>query len=125
MNTVRMGVIALCAAVGLSGYLSLRGAETEEANPALATRAQKADVAASNHALGRSTEPALDMRTLDTAAGPAFEADASDLMPPSQTLGEVLEAFNADIGAEGEYVDREALADLLRSDPELAKQLKD
>ena len=41
------------------------------------------------------------------------------------TLDELLDALNADIGPEGEHVDREALAALLRSDPELTRMLNE
>jgi hypothetical protein len=54
---------------------------------------------------------------------PALEPDTSELLQPSLTLDELLDAVNADIGPEGEQVDREALAAMLRSDPELARVL--
>jgi hypothetical protein len=125
MSTVRTIVIAVCAAVGVSCYLSLRGAATDEAQPAKATRVQTAHFAASNQAVGRSEEQAPDVRTLNTATEPAFESDASDLTQPSQTLDDVLEALNADIGPEGEYVDPQALAAVIRADPELARLLSE
>ena len=56
---------------------------------------------------------------------PAFEPDTAELLQPSQTLDEILDAVNADIGPEGEYVDREALAAVLRSDPELGRLLNE
>ncbi len=124
MNTVRMGVIALCAA-GVCGYLQLRGPATDETQPAQAPRAQAGDFAANEPAIGRSEEPAPQVRTLNTVPEPAFEPDTSDMTQPSQTFDVVLEAFNADICPEGEYDDREALAAVLRSDPELATLLQD
>jgi hypothetical protein len=125
MNTVRMGVIALCAAVGVGGYFSLRGAATDEAQPAQATRAQPANFAAANRVVGPRAQPALDVRTLDTAREPALEADTSDLVQPSQTRNQVFDALNADIGPEGEYVDPQVLAELLRPDPELGRLLNE
>jgi hypothetical protein len=123
MNTVRMGVITICAAVGASGYLSLRRAATDEVQPAQATRAQTENFAASHQAVSVSAERALDARSLNTVSEPAFEPDTSELLQPSLTLDELLDAVNADIGPEGEQVDREALAEVLRSDPELAPML--
>src|SRR5688500_9687206 len=100
MNTVRMGVITICVAVGASGYLLLRGAPIEEAQPAHVTRAPTANFTVSNQAVSRSAEHALDVRTLNTVA-PAFEPpDTSDLTQPSQTLNQVFDALNADIGPE-------------------------
>jgi hypothetical protein len=56
---------------------------------------------------------------------PAFESDPSDLTQPSQTPNQVFDALNADIGPEGEYVDPRALAEVLRSDPELGRLLNE
>lgn len=117
MNTVRMGVIALCAAVGVSGYFSLRGAATDEAQPAQAARAQPTNFAAANRVVGPRAQHALDV--------PALNTDTSDLAQPSQTRNQVFDALNADIGPEGEYVDPQALAELLRSDPELGRLLNE
>jgi hypothetical protein len=125
MSTVRTIVIAVCAAVGVSCYLSLRGAATDEAQPAQAARAQTANFAASNQAVDGGAEQAPDVRPLNTVTEPAFEADASDLTQPSQTLDDVLQAFNADIGPEGEYVDPQTLAALMRADPELGRLLNE
>jgi hypothetical protein len=120
-----MGVITICVAVGASGYLLLRGAATDEPQPAQATRAQTANFAASNQAVSRSAERAPEARTLNTVQEPAFEADTTELLQPSPTLDELLDAVNADIGPEGEQVDRDALIAMLRSDPELARMLND
>jgi len=125
MNTVRMGVITICVAVGASGYLLLRGAAPGEAQPAQATRAPTANFAASNQAVRRSAEHALDVRTLHSGREPAFEPDLSDLTQPSRTLNQVFDVLNADIGPEGEYVDPQALAEVLRSDPELNRLLNE
>jgi hypothetical protein len=128
MNTLRMGVITICVALAASGYLSLRRAATDEAQPAQATRVQTANFAASHQAVSRSAEHAqaehaLDARSLNTVSEPAFEPDTTELVQPSLTLDELLDAINADIGPEGEQVDREALAEVLRSDPELTPML--
>jgi hypothetical protein len=120
-----MGVITTCVALGASGYLLLRGAETDEAQPAQAARAPTANFAASNQAVSRGAEPALDVRTLPTVSAPAFEPGTSDIPQPSQTLNQVFDALNADIGPEGEYVDPQALAGVLRSDPELSRLLNE
>jgi hypothetical protein len=125
MNTVRLGVITICAAVGVSGYLSLRRAATDEAQPAQATRAQTEHFAVGDQNVSRSAVHAPDTRALNKVTEPAFESDTSDLVQPSQTLNHVFDAVNADIGPEGEYVDPEALAAVLRSDPELARLLKE
>jgi hypothetical protein len=123
MNTVRMGLLTICAAVGASAYLLLRGAATDEAQPTQVTCAPTANIAASNPAVSRSAEHAPDVRTLNTVA-PAFEPpDTSDLTQPSQTFNQVFDALNADIGPDGEYVDPQALAEVLRSDPELSRLL--
>jgi hypothetical protein len=125
MNTVRIGVITLSAAAGVSGYLSLRGAATDEAQPAQAARAQTEHLAASDQDVSRNAVHAPETLTLDKVRDPAFEPDASDLTQPSQTLDQVFDALNADIGPEGEYVDPEALAATLRSDPELGRLLNE
>ena len=125
MNTVRMGVIALCAVVGVTCYLSVRGAATDEAQPAQVTRAQSTNFAATNQAVSRRAEPALDAHTLNTVREPAFEPDTSDLTQPSHTPNQIFDALNADIGPEGEYVDPATLAAMLRSDPELSRLLNE
>ena len=38
------------------------------------------------------------------------ESDATDMLAPTMTLNEVFDALNADIGPEGEHIDREAVA---------------
>jgi hypothetical protein len=131
MNTVRIGVITIWAAVGVTGYLSLRDAVTGEAPPAQATRAQSAQIAraqstnraASHRAIDRRAEHSLDMPALNTVTEPALDPDTSDVTQPSQTQNQVFDALNADIGPEGEYVDPQALAAALGSDPELGRLL--
>src|SRR5688572_22665366 len=126
MNTIRIGVITIWAAVAVTGYLSLRDAATGEAPPAQATRAQSAQIAraqstnraASHQAIDRA-EHALDVPALSTATEPAHDPDTSDVTQPAQTQNQVFDALNADIGPEGEYVDPQALAAALGSDPEL------
>jgi hypothetical protein len=123
MNTARTAVIVICVAIGASGYLLLRGSATDEVMPAQEARAQTKRLAASDPDMGRIAVQAPDARTLDKVKQPAFEPDAPELQQPSQTLDEVLDAVNAGIGPDGEYVDREALAAVLSSDPELARLL--
>jgi hypothetical protein len=131
MNTVRIGVITIWAAVGASGYLSLRDA-ADEAPPTQATRApstqathaQSTNRAASSQAIDRRAEHALDAPVLGTVTEPALDPDTSDVTRPLQTQNQVFDALNADIGPQGEYVDPEVLAAMLRSDPELGRLLK-
>jgi hypothetical protein len=120
MKTVRIGVLSLCAAVGAGGYLSPRGTATDEPRPAQAAPA-RSSFTASDRRVGLGAEPALDSPAFDPARS-VFEPAASDSTPPPRTL-DVHDALNADIGAEGEYVDPDTLADVLRSDPELARLL--
>jgi hypothetical protein len=121
LNTVRIGIITICVTLGAGGYWSLRGEATDDVRPAQETRAQTDHLAASVRELRRKAVPATDTRTPIKVAEPAFEADATELLQPSQTFNEVLDAVNADIGPDGEYVDPAALAAVLRSDPELGR----
>jgi hypothetical protein len=123
MNTVRIGVIAICAAIGVSGYLSLRSAATDELRPAKETGAQTERLASGSPDTSRIAVHAPDARTIDKVKEPAFEPDAPELVQPSRSLDAVLDAVNADIGPDGKYVDREALAGVLSSDPELGRLL--
>lgn len=123
MNKVRVGVISICVAVGASGYLSLRGAATDDVRPAQETRALTKPLAASDRNASRAAVHAPDVRPPDKVKEPAFETDLPELLQPSHTLDEVVEAVNASIGPEGKYVDREALAAVLSSDPELGRLL--
>ena len=124
MNTARICVITLCVAVGAGSYLSLRAPSIDAAQLAQGTAASTR-IAARNQEVGRGARHAPDVHATHTVSGPAFEADASDLRPPSQTLNHVVDALNAGIGPEGEYVDPEALAAVLRSDPELGRLLNE
>jgi hypothetical protein len=116
MNTVRIGVITVCLAVGASVYLSLRGAAPDEVRPAQEIRAQTENES-------RDAVHSPETRAPGKVSEPAFEPDETELLQPSQTFDEVLEAVNADIGPDGEYVDREKLAGVLSSDPELGRLL--
>ena len=40
-------------------------------------------------------------------------------------MSNVIDALNADIGPEGVYVDPQALAEVLRSDPEMSRLLNE
>jgi hypothetical protein len=121
LNTVRIGIITICGIVGAGGYWSLSGKATDDVRPARESRAQAEHLAASVQEVRRKAVPAPDTRTPIKVAEPAFEPDATELLQPSQTFNEVLDAVNADIGPDGEYVDPAALAAVLRSDPELGR----
>src|SRR5688572_8412917 len=102
MNTVRIGVITLCVAAGASGYWWLRGAATDDVSLAQvtrgqATRAQVQPMAASGRYAIRNSEHAANARPLDRVVAPEFEADAPELLAPSKTPNQVLDAVNADI----------------------------
>lgn len=123
MNAVRIGVITVCVVVGASGYGLLRDAATDAVRPAQETRAPGERHVASDRDGRRDVVPAADARTFEKVSKPEFEPDASGLRQPAPTLDEVLDVVNADIGPDGEYVDREALAAALSSDPELSRLL--
>jgi hypothetical protein len=125
MNTVRIGVITVWAAVGASGYLSLRDAATDEAPPVRATCAQSTNRTANNRTIDRRAERALAEHPLDSVTEPALGPDASDVAQPLRRQNQVFDALNADIGPEGEYADPDALATMLRSDPELGRLLNE
>jgi hypothetical protein len=138
MNTVRIGVITVWAAVGASGYLSLRDAARDEppsaqaihAQSPQATRAQSTNRTANNRTIDRRAEQALAEHplaehSLDSVTDPAPGPDASDVTQPLRTQNQVFDVLNADIGPEGEYADPDALATMLRSDPELGRLLNE
>jgi hypothetical protein len=122
MKAARFCVLALCAAIGVSGYLSPRGTATDESQPPKATPAKSAT---SQPGTGLGPKRALNALARDTARQPTLEPAAPDLKAPSQTPNHVFDALNADIGPEGEYVDPNTLAEVLRSDPVLARLLSE
>ena len=125
MNTVRIGVITLCVAAGAGAYLSLRGAASDDVRPAQETRAQTEHLAANDRNVSRNTVHAPAAPTPDKVRESALEPDSPELLEPSRTLDEVLDAVNADIGPDGEYVDREKFAAVLSADPELSRLLNE
>jgi hypothetical protein len=132
MNTVRIGVIAIWLAVGASAYLSTRGTATHETPPARVTLEKSTAITgapptgfAATHRGQRRELDALAVHSPGKAGEPAFEPETPELTPPSQSPNQILDALNADIGPEGEYVDPEALAAALRSDPELGRLLNE
>jgi hypothetical protein len=134
MNAVRIGVITLCLAAGTSGYLSLRDAATRDMPSSQSTRAQMTQVTSSPASVHSPFSDAAPREVQPPAIGEvggvsgvselASESDTTGLLAPTATLDELLDAFNADVGQEGEPVDRETLAAVLRADPELARMLR-
>jgi hypothetical protein len=122
MNTVRIGVITVCVAVGASAHWFSRDAATGDVRPAQESRAQAEQLLAGDR-VRRDVARAPEGRTLEDVGSPAPEPDATELTQPTPTLDDVLDAVNADIGPEGKYIDREALAAMLSSDPELGRLL--
>jgi hypothetical protein len=118
MNTVRIGVIAIWAAVGVSGYLSVRGAGPDEGQPAQATRVQAARVQQAPSGRLPTEDHAASARIASRDETPAFEPDTTEVTPPPQPMNLIADAVNADIGPEGEYVDPASLAETLRSSSE-------
>jgi hypothetical protein len=125
MNTVRIGVTALCVAASAAGYLWLRGPATDDVRAVQVNRVQAEQMPMRYQSEHRYLKSAADAQLPDGTSGPAFEPHAPELLPPTQSLQQVQDAVNADIGPEGEYIDPAALAEVLRSDPELARLLKE
>jgi hypothetical protein len=125
MNTARIGLITIGVAVGASVYLSLRGAAPDDVKPAQETRAPVERVALSDQGVSRDTARASAAQTRGEVKEPVFEPGDPELLPPSQTFDQVLEAVNADVGPDGQYVDRETLATVLSSDAELSRLLNE
>ncbi len=130
MNKARIGVITICVTAAASGYLLSRGTATDETPPVRASRVQTADFAASHRVESASadhapTAPGIDSQTTPAmpATAPELEPGTLEMLPPSRRFDELLDAMNAAIGPEGEQIDREALAAMLRSDPDLARIL--
>ena len=121
MNAVRIGLITLCAAASVGAWLSLRDTETPEAPAPQATRAPMNPFASSTPGSQR-TAPAMnkasELRELPD------ELDATDVLAPKMTLDELLDALDADIGEDGEPIDREAVGASLRTDPALTGTLE-
>ena len=131
MNRVRIGLITLCAAASVGAWLSLRDTETPAAPAPQATGAPMSPFAASTPGASDSSADNSSQRTaLATAMNKASElrdlrdeSDATDILAPKMTLDELLDALDADIGAEGEPIDREAVGASLRTDPALIETL--
>jgi hypothetical protein len=132
MNAVRIGLITLCAAASVGAWLSLRDTETPEAPAPQATRAPMNPFAAStpdssassaDHSSQR-TAPATAMNKASELRELPDESDATDILAPKMTLDELLDALDADIGEDGEPIDREAVGASLRTDPALTETLE-
>lgn len=131
MNNVRIGLIVICATAGVSAYLSLRDTETIDEPVSRTTGAPVTPFAASVPSTASRASARAPHEAQATASGRASEvrelaadSDTSGLLAPTTTLDELLDAFDADVGAEGEPIDREALGAELREDPALAEMLK-
>ena len=120
MNTVRIGLITLCAAASVGAWLSLRDTATRRGAPPQATRAHNEPFAASNQAVGRDCGTAAEVRPLNTARETARARQIGLDRNHRRTLDELLDALDADIGEDGEPIDREAVGASLRTDPALA-----
>ena len=123
MNAVRIGLITLCAAASVGAWLSLRDTETPEAPAPQATRAPMNPFAASTPGSQR-TAPATAMNKASELRELPDESDATDILAPKMTLDELLDALDADIGEDGEPIDREAVGASLRTDPALTETLE-
>ena len=123
MNRVRIGLIALCAAASVGAWLSLRDTETPEAPAPQATRAPMNPFAASTPGPQR-TAPATAMNKASELRELPDESDATDILARKMTLDELLDALDADIGEDGEPIDREAVGASLRTDPALTETLE-
>jgi hypothetical protein len=124
MNTLRIGVITLGVAASAGAYLWLRGPATEDVR-AVQAGDQAELVSVGNQSAQRNAKSAVLAQPADRASEPALKQDSPELTPPSQSLHQVLDTVNADIGPEGEYIDPATLAEVLRSDPELGRLLKE
>ena len=125
MNAVRIGLIMLCAAASVGAWLSLRDTETPEAPAPQATRAPMNPFAASTPGSQRTApatatamNKARELRELPD------ESDATDILAARMTLDELLDELDADIGEDGEPIDREAVGASLRTDPALTETLE-
>src|SRR5687767_3332104 len=119
MNAVRIGLITLCAAASVGAWLSLRDTETPEAPAPQATRAPLNPFDASTPGSSQRTAPVTAMNKASELRELPDESDATDVVAPKMTLDELLDALDADIGEDGEPIDREAVGASLRTDPAL------
>jgi hypothetical protein len=132
MNAVRIGLITLCVAASVGGWLSLRDTETPEAPAPQATHAPMNPFAASTPGSSASsadnssqrTAPATAMNKASELRELPDESDATDILAAKMTLDELLDALDADIGEDGEPIDREAVGASLRTDPALTETLE-
>jgi hypothetical protein len=132
MNAVRISLITLCAAVSVGAWLSLRDTQPPEAPAPQATRARMDPFAASTPGSSASsadnssqrTAPATAMNKASELRELPDESDATDILAPKMTLAELLDALDADIGEDGEPIDREAVGASLRTDPALTETLE-
>jgi len=125
MNSVRIGLIIICAAAAASAWLSLRAPETVAPSTPQTTRALTSPFAASDasadaerEARSTAVEGASEVRALESGS------DTTGVLAPTMTLDELLDALDADIGEEGAPIDREAVGASLRSDPALIRTLR-
>jgi hypothetical protein len=132
MNAVRIGFITLCAAASVGAWLSLRDTKTPDAPAPQATRASMNPFATSTPG---SSVSSADNSSQRTAAATAMnkaselrelrdESDAAEILVPKMTLDELLDVLDADIGEDGEPIDREAVGASLRTDPALTGTLE-
>lgn len=125
MNIVRIGVITIFAAAGASGYLSLRKAASIDEQTPRPARAQVTRFAANVQSpFSNSERPAVQPPSISEAPDLASGPDTTGLLAPTTTIGELLDAFDADIGEDGEPIDREAVGAALRADPALTTMLR-
>lgn len=73
---------------------------------------------------GVDRRPAL-VENIRAMAEPLPTADTTGLLQESLTVGELLDAIDADTGEDFRPVDRERLAALLTSDPELQRAVRE
>jgi hypothetical protein len=130
MNRVRIGLITLRAAASVGARLSLRDTEAPEApqatlapvNPFAASTPGSSASSADNSS--QRTAPATAMNKASELRELPDESDATDILAPRMTLDELLDALDADIGEDGEPIDREAVGASLRTDPALTETLE-
>jgi len=124
MNRVRIGLITLCVAASVGAWLSLRDTRTPEEPAAQATRAPMNPFAASSPDSSQRTAPVTAMNKASELRALPDESDTTDRLAPKMTLDELLDVLDADIGEDGEPIDREAVGAALRTDPALTETLE-